>query len=163
MRISRKRRFPMEIDQARVLIIATDGFEQHELFGPRDMLHDLGAEVTLASIEKREIQGTIHDEKGATITATATLDEVSADDYDALILPGGVANPDKLRTVEKAVQLVKDFHAAGKPIAAICHGPWMLVEADIVRGRPVTSWPSIRTDLAKIGRASCRDRVCQQV
>src|SRR3546814_19195968 len=106
----------MEIDQARVLIIATDGFEQHELSGPRDMLHDLGAEVTLASIEKREIQGTIHDEKGATITATATLDEVSADEYDAMILPGGVANPDKMRTVEKAAQLVKDVKAAGKPI-----------------------------------------------
>src|SRR3546814_17561502 len=102
MRISRKRRFPMEIDQARVLIIATDGFEQHELFGPRDMLHDLGAEVTLASIEKREIQGTIHDAKGATITATATFDEVSADDYDMLIIPGGVANPDKLRTVARS-------------------------------------------------------------
>src|SRR3546814_7789733 len=102
MRISRKRRFPMEIDQARVLIIATDGFEQHELFGPRDMLHDLGAEVTLASIEKREIQGTIHDENGATITPTATLVAVSADDYDVLLLPAGVANPDKLGTLAKA-------------------------------------------------------------
>lgn len=141
----------MEIEQARVLILATDGFEQDELFIPREMLQDLGAEVVIASIEKRPIQATIHDEKGATISADATFDDVSVDRFDALILPGGVINPDALRTQKKAVQLVKDFNAAGKPVAAICHGPWMLVEADILRGKTATSWPSIRTDLRNAG------------
>ena len=141
----------MEIARARVLIIATDRFEQSELFGPREMLMDLGAEVTIASIEKREILATIHDEPGATISATATLDEVSPDDFDALILPGGVGNPDRLRMEKRAIELVRGFHAAGKPVAAICHGPWLLVEADIIKGKTVTSWPSIRTDLKNAG------------
>lgn len=141
----------MEIARARVLIIATDRFEQSELFGPREMLMDLGAEVTIASIEKREILATVHDEPGATISATATLDEVSPDDFDALILPGGVGNPDRLRMEKRAIELVRGFHAAGKPVAAICHGPWLLVEADIIKGKTVTSWPSIRTDLKNAG------------
>ena len=141
----------MEIARARVLIIGTDRFEQSELFGPREMLMDLGAEVTIASIEKREILATIHDEPGATISATATLDEVSPDDFDALILPGGVGNPDRLRMEKRAIELVRGFHAAGKPVAAICHGPWLLVEADIIKGKTVTSWPSIRTDLKNAG------------
>ena len=141
----------MEIARARVLIIATDRFEQSELFGPREMLMDLGAEVTIASIEKREILATIHDEPGATISATATLDEVSPDDFDALILPGGVGNPDRLRMEKRAIELVRGFHAAGKPVVAICHGPWLLVEADIIKGKTVTSWPSIRTDLKNAG------------
>ena len=141
----------MEIARARVLIIATDRFEQSELFGPREMLMDLGAEVTIASIEKREILATVHDEPGATISATATLDEVSPDDFDALILPGGVGNPDRLRMEERAIELIRGFHAACKPVAAICHGPWLLVEADIIRGKTVTSWPSIRTDLKNAG------------
>src|SRR3546814_1627503 len=115
------------------------------------MLMDLGAEVTIASIEKREILATVHDEPGATISATATLDEVSPDDFDALILPGGVGNPDRLRMEKRAIELVRCFHAAGKPVAAICHGPWLLVEADIIKGKTVTSWPSIRTDLKNAG------------
>src|SRR3546814_3476591 len=97
------------------------------------MLMDLGAEVTIASIEKREILATIHDEPGATISATATLDEVSPDDFDALILPGGVGNPDRLRMEKRAIELVRGFHAAGKPVAAICHGPWLLVDRTSTR------------------------------
>src|SRR3546814_11378973 len=113
---------------ASVAIMATDSCEQSELFGPRGMRMGLGAEVNIASIEKREILATVHDEPGATISATETLDEVSPDDFDALILPGGVGNPDRLRMEKRAIELVRGFHAAGKPVAAICHGPWLLVE-----------------------------------
>lgn len=107
--------------------------------------------MKLASPEKKPIQGMKHDEKGATITPDLTLDDVRVEDYDGLILPGGVANPDRLRTNRKAVDLVRAFVHSGKPVAAICHGPWLLVEADIVSGRTVTSWPSVRTDLANAG------------
>ncbi|BAV64741.1 type 1 glutamine amidotransferase domain-containing protein [Sphingobium cloacae] len=139
------------IDQTRILIIATDGFEQSELFDPRDRLIEAGAAVKLASPEKKPIQGMVHDEKGDTITPDLTLDEVRIEDHDGLILPGGVANPDTLRTNGKAVELVRAFVQSGKPVAAICHGPWLLVEADVVSGRTVTSWPSVRTDLANAG------------
>lgn len=139
------------IDQTHILIIATDGFEQSELFEPRDRLIGARAQVTLASPEKKPIQGMQHDEKGATITPDKTLEEVNIDDYDGLILPGGVANPDYLRTNERAVELVRSFVESGKPVAAICHGPWLLAEADVLSGRTVTSWPSIRTDLRNAG------------
>ena len=139
------------IADAKILIIATDGFEQSELFGPRDRLIAAGAEVVLASPGTDPIQGTVQDEKGKTITPDITLDAVDPDDYDALVIPGGVANPDMLRTIDAAVDIVRAFDDAGKPIAAICHGPWMLVEADIVEDRTVTSWPSIRTDLENAG------------
>lgn len=145
------------IDQTRILIIATDGFEQSELFEPRDQLIGARATVELASPEKKPIQGMQHDEKGATITPDLTLDDVRIDDYDGLILPGGVANPDNLRTNEKAVALVRDFVRSGKPVAAICHGPWLLAEADVLSGRTVTGWPSVRTDLGNAG-ASVVDR-----
>lgn len=141
----------MQIDKARILIIATDRFEESELFGPREILLAKGAEVTIASIEKRDIMATVHDEPGRKIAATATLDEVSAVDYDALVLPGGVGNPDRLRMEPRAIALIRDFNEAGKPIAAICHGPWLLVEADILRGKTATAWPSIRTDLRNAG------------
>jgi protease I len=136
---------------SRVLVVATDGFEQSELIGPRDALTGAGVTVDIASIEPGPIQGTVHDEKGETVEATLAVADVEADDYDALLLPGGVANPDKLRMNEDAVRLVREFMAAGKPVAAICHGPWLLVEADVVRDRRVTSWPSIRTDLRNAG------------
>jgi protease I len=139
------------IAQANVLIIATDRFEQSELFGPRAALLDLGATVTLASDKTDPILGTVHDEPGATITPDLLIEDVDPAGYDALILPGGVGNPDKLRMNETAVALIRAFDVAGKPVAAICHGPWLLVEADIVRGRTVTSWPSIRTDLRNAG------------
>jgi protease I len=113
--------------------------------------------VTLASPSRDPIQGMIHDEKGATITPDITMDEARPDDYDALLIPGGVANPDKLRINEKAIEIVRSFAGAGKPVAAICHGPWLLAEADVVRDRTVTSWPSVRTDLKNAG-ARVEDR-----
>lgn len=139
------------IETSKILIIATDGFEQSELFGPRDQLLDLGADVTLASPDTRPIQGMQHDEKAETITPDMRLDQVNPEDYDALVIPGGVANPDALRQEQRAVEIVRSFADAGKPVAAICHGPWLLVEADIVEGKTVTSWPSVRTDLANAG------------
>lgn len=139
------------IEEARILIIATNGFEQSELFSPRERLKDLGAEVMLASPDIHPIQGMIHHEKGQTITPDMTLAQVTPDDFDALLIPGGVANPDTLRQERRAVEIVKAFADAGKPVAAICHGPWLLVEADLVRGRTVTGWPSVRTDLANAG------------
>jgi protease I len=135
------------ISDARILIIATDGFEDSELLEPRKRLLAAGAEVVLASPSTEQIKG----EHGALITPDRTLSDVSEDEFDALLIPGGVKNPDKLRTVDEAVDLVRDFADAGKPIGAICHGPWLLVEADIVEGVTVTGWPSVRTDLANAG------------
>ena len=139
------------IPESRVLIIATDGFEEWELFGPRQILQERGAEVVLASPKRDPIQATIHDDPGKTIRPDMTVDEALADDFDALILPGGVRNPDHLRLNARTIQLIKDFAAQGKPVGAICHGPWLLVEADLLRGRTATSWPSIRTDLRNSG------------
>jgi protease I len=139
------------ISEARVLIVATDGFEEWELFGPREILQKRGAEVVLASPNLDPIQATVHDDPGKTIRPDLTVDEALADDFDALILPGGVRNPDHLRTNVRAIQLIKDFAGQGKPVGAICHGPWLLVEADLLRGKTATSWPSIRTDLRNAG------------
>ena len=139
------------IADARVLIMATNRFEESELFGPREILLGKGAKVTLASLDRDDILGTVHDVPGKSIKPDLTIAGVRDDDYDALLLPGGVGNPDRLRMDEDAVALVRRFVAAGKPVAAICHGPWLLVEADVVRGRRVTSWPSIRTDLRNAG------------
>jgi protease I len=135
------------ISDARILMIATDGYEDSELLETRRLLEDRGAEVTLASLEKGEIKG----DKGATAEVDVTIEEVDAGDFDALVLPGGVANPDKLRMNEKVVETVRAFAESGRPVGAICHGPWLLVEADVVKGRTVTSWPSIRTDLRNAG------------
>jgi protease I len=135
----------------KALIIATNGFEQDELFKPREALLDAGVEVTLASLSRDPIQGEKHGEKGESITPDALVSEVRADDYDALVIPGGVANPDKMRTYRNAVKLVRDFLFAKKPVAAICHGPWLLAEAEALDGRTVTSWPSVRTDLKHAG------------
>ena len=139
------------ISDARVLIVATDGFEEWELFGPRQILQKLDAEVVLASPKRDPIQATVHDDPGKTIRPDMTVDEALADDFDALILPGGLRNPDRLRLNVRVIQLIKDFDDQGKPIGAICHGPWLLVEADLLRGRTATSWPSIRTDLRNAG------------
>jgi protease I len=139
------------ITESRVLIVATNGFEEWELFGPRRILQDRGAEVVLASLTREPIQATIHDQPGKAITPDLTIDEANADDFDALILPGGVRNPDTLRIHGNAIDLIRDFARQGKPIGAICHGPWLLVEADLLRGRTATSWPSIRTDLRNAG------------
>lgn len=140
-----------DVSQAKVLFIATDGFEQSELFKPREALLDAGAQITLASNKSDPIQGMQHDKKGDTITPDAALGDVSADDFDALVIPGGVANPDALRMEAEALRIVRDFFAQNKPVAAICHGPWLLAEADVIDGRRLTSWPSIRTDLANAG------------
>jgi protease I len=140
-----------KISKSRILIVATDGFEQSELFGPREMLLDHGADVKLASPDMKPIQATIHDDPGKTIAPDLTLDDARVEDFDALILPGGVRNPDALRTNKTAIALIRDFDRAKKPVAAICHGPWLLVEADLVRGKTVTGWPSIRTDLFNAG------------
>ena len=139
------------IDGAKILIMATSRFEESELFGPREILLAKGAEVALASLDLAEIQATVHDELGKKITPNLTIADAAHEDYDALLLPGGVGNPDRLRTDADAVGLVKAFAAAGKPVAAICHGPWLLVEADVLRGRRATSWPSIRTDVRNAG------------
>ena len=139
------------IGDCRVLIVATDGFEEWELFGPREILSKRGAEVVLASLKRDPIQATIHDDPGKTIRPDLTVDEAKAEDFHALIIPGGVRNPDQLRMHPQVVELIRDFHAQGKPIGAICHGPWLLVEADLLRGRTATSWPSIRTDLRNAG------------
>lgn len=139
------------IPESRILIVATDGFEEWELFGPREILQKRGAEVVLASPKRDPIQATVHDDPGKTIRPDLTVDEALADDFDALILPGGVRNPDHLRMNVRVIQLIKDFAEQGKPIGAICHGPWLLVEADLLRGRTATSWPSIRTDLRNAG------------
>ena len=136
-----------KISDARILMIATDGFEDNELMKPRETLIGRGAKVTLASLET----GTITGDDGATVEADCTVEDVEADDYDALLLPGGTKNPDALRMDETTVGLVRRFAQAGKPVAAICHGPWLLVEADVIRGRTVTGWPSIRTDLRNAG------------
>ena len=139
------------IGEAHVLIMATNRFEESELFGPREMLLARGAKVTLASLAIDEILGTVHDEPGKKIKPDLLIRDATAADYDALLLPGGVGNPDQLRMIEDAVALVREFANTAKPVAAICHGPWLLVEADLLRGRRATSWPSIRTDLRNAG------------
>jgi len=135
----------------RVAILATDGVEEVELTEPRDALKEAGATAQVVSPKSGNIRTWQHDDWGNEIPVDIGLDQVSAEDFDALMLPGGVMNPDRLRADDRAVQFVRDFFAAGKPIAAICHAPWMLVEADIVRGRSVTSWPSLETDLRNAG------------
>jgi len=140
-----------KISDSRVLILATDGFEEWELFGPRQILQTHGAEVVLASPRLDPIQATVHDDPGKTIRPDLTVEQASAENFDALILPGGVRNPDQLRMNAGAIQLIRNFAEQEKPIGAICHGPWLLVEADLLRGKTTTSWPSIRTDLRNAG------------
>ncbi len=135
----------------KILAIAMEGFEKSELFQPRSALIDAGFEVTLASKEMGEIRSLEHLDWSDPIAVDATFDKVSADDFDGLLIPGGVANPDAMRAEPKAVALVKAFVDAGKPVAAICHAPWMLIEADVVSGRTVTSYPTVRTDLKNAG------------
>jgi protease I len=137
----------LEISEARILIVATDGFEDSELLDPLKSLRAKGAQVTLASLKKQQIKG----DNGAAAMPDAEVRDVRAEDFDALLLPGGTKNPDALRMEEQVVGMIRAFVTAGKPVAAICHGPWLLVEADVIRGRTVTGWPSIRTDLRNAG------------
>ncbi|MDQ2893206.1 MAG: type 1 glutamine amidotransferase [Pseudomonadota bacterium] len=140
-----------DLNKARVLMIATDGFENDELFKPRQALLDAGATVTLASIKTDAIQGEKAGEKADTIKPDMTIDDVDTDDYDALVLPGGVGNPDLMRMEERAIEIVTEFMDDDKLVAAICHAPWLLAEADVIDGRRLTSWPSVRTDLSNAG------------
>jgi protease I len=136
-----------KISDAKILFIATNGFEDSELLEPRRILKERGAQVTLASLETGEITG----DNGATVEVDAALENIDIARFDGLVLPGGTKNPDALRMEEKVVALIRRFVESGKPVAAICHAPWLLIEADVVRGRTVTGWPSIRTDLRNAG------------
>jgi protease I len=135
----------------RVAFLATDMVEQVELTEPWEAVKDAGGTPELVSLEEGEIQGFNHYDKADTFKVDRTVEEARAEDYDALVIPGGVGNPDTMRTDENAVQLVRDFFEQGKPVGVICHGPWMLVEAGVVRGRKVTSWPSLQTDIRNAG------------
>jgi protease I len=140
-----------DLSGKRVAFLATDMFEQVELTEPWTAVEDAGARPELVSLSAGQIQGFDHYDKADTFAVDRTVDEVTADEYDALVLPGGVGNPDTLRTSEDAVRLVRSFVESGKPVAAICHGPWTLVEADCVRGRTLTSYPSLQTDIRNAG------------
>lgn len=135
----------------KVAILVADGFEQIELTEPKAALEAAGAKTEIVSPAEGEVQGWNHDEKADSFTVDMPLSRARSDDYDALLMPGGVRNPDQLRTLTRAVEFVDGFFAAGKPVAAICHAPWTLIEAEVVKGRKLTSWPSLKTDLANAG------------
>ena len=141
-----------ELQGRKIAFLATDGVEQIEYTDPRKAVEEAGATAHLVALEPGEIQGFNHLDRGDRFPVDKAVAEASADDYDGLVLPGGVANPDALRADKDAVQFVRSFFEAGKPVASICHGAWTLVEADVVRGRTLTSWPSIRTDIRNAGR-----------
>jgi protease I len=140
-----------KLDGKRIAFLATDGVEEVELIEPRKAVEDEGAEVELLSLKKGEFQGFDHLDKDRVFTADKAVKDASADDYDGLVLPGGVANPDFLRADEDAVRFVRGFFDAKKPVGAICHGPWTLIDAEVIKGRTLTSWPSLRTDLRNAG------------
>ena len=141
-----------ELRDRKIAILATDGVEQVELEQPRQAVQDAGATATLLSLDDGDIQAMNNDlEPADTFSVDRVVSDASVEAYDGLILPGGTCNPDRLRMDEDAVSFVRDFVASGKPVAAICHGPWTLVEADVVRGRRITSFPSLRTDLRNAG------------
>lgn len=144
---------PDQLKGRKVAFLATDGVEQVELTAPWNAVKQAGADVVLVSEKPGEIQAVNHDEKGERFPVDVLVSNVTARDFDALVLPGGVKNPDKLRTNDDAVKFVRDFMELDKPVAAICHGPWLLVEADAVRGRTITSWPSLETDVRNAGGA----------
>jgi protease I len=139
------------LDGKRVAFVATDGVEQVELTEPWKAVEEAGGKPELVSIEQGEIQGFNHLDKADTFKVDKVAADADAGDYDALVLPGGVANPDRLRTEDDVVGFVTGFFEEGKPVAVICHGPWTLVEGDLVRGRKITSWPSVRTDIRNAG------------
>lgn len=142
----------------KVAMLATDGFEQSELMEPKRLLEEAGAQVTVIAPEgKQQIKGWDKKDWGQSVPVDQSLDKAQPDGFDALVLPGGVMNPDNLRQVPKAVEFVKAFGETGKPIAAICHGPWTLINAGLVKGHTLTSWPSLRQDLENAG-ATWEDR-----
>jgi protease I len=140
-----------KLDGKKIAFLATDGVEEVELTEPLKAVSDEGADVDLLSLKAGEFQGFEHLDKDQTFTADKAVKDASADDYDGLVLPGGVANPDALRLDKDAVRFVRSFFEAKKPVGAICHAPWTLIEADVVKGRTVTSWPSLQTDLRNAG------------
>jgi protease I len=140
-----------ELQGKRVAFLATDMVEQVELTEPWKAVEEAGAKPELISLDEGEIQGFNHYDKADTFKVDRTAEEARADDYDALVIPGGVGNPDTMRVDENAVQFVRGFFEQNKPVGVICHGPWMLVEAGVVRGRKVTSWPSLQTDIRNAG------------
>ncbi|HYU52160.1 MAG TPA: type 1 glutamine amidotransferase domain-containing protein [Gemmatimonadaceae bacterium] len=141
----------MQLQGKRVAILATDGVERAELLEPRKALDEAGARTVVVSPKTGKIKGWDRGQWGDDIAVDQSLDTARAEDFDALMLPGGVMNPDRLRQNQLAVQFVRSFFDVGKPVAAICHAPWMLVEADVISGRTVTSWPSLRTDIRNAG------------
>jgi protease I len=143
----------------KIAILVADGFEQTELTEPRKALEEAGARTEIVSPAEGEVQGWHHDEKADTFPVDVPLDEANSNAYDGLVLPGGVRNPDQLRLEPSAVRFVEDFFTANKPVAAICHAPWILIDAGAVRGRQVTSWPSLKTDLKNAGGIWVDDEV----
>jgi protease I len=149
-----------ELQGKRIAFLLTDGVEQIEYTEPRKAVEAAGAEAHLVSLKRGTVQGFNHLDKADTFEVDVTVRDADVDDYDGLVQPGGVANPDFLRNDPDAVAFTRAFFEAGKPVAAICHGPWTLVEADVVRGRTLTSWPSVRTDITNAGGTWVDEQVC---
>jgi protease I len=140
-----------KLDGKKVAILVTDGFEQVEMTKPRQALDEAGAETKIVSLKSGKIQGMNHADKGDKFDVDLTLDEARPEEFDALLIPGGLMNPDALRSNDDALEFTRHFFREGKPVAAICHGPWVLIDAGVVRGRTLTSWPAIKTDVRNAG------------
>ena len=140
-----------KLEGKKVAILATDGFEQVEMTKPREALDEAGAETKIVSLKSGKIQGMHHADKGDKFDVDLTLDEARPEEFDALMIPGGLMNPDSLRSNVDALEFTRHFFREGKPVAAICHGPWVLIDAGVVRGRILTSWPAIKTDVKNAG------------
>jgi protease I len=140
-----------QLDWKKVAILVTDGFEQVEMTKPREALDEAGAETKIVSLKPGKIQGMHHADKADKFDVDLTLDEARPEEFDALLIPGGLMNPDALRANEDALEFTRHFFREGKPVAAICHGPWVLIDAGVVRGRTLTSWPAIKTDVKNAG------------
>lgn len=140
-----------KLEGKKVAILVANGFEQVEMTKPREALDEAGAETKIVSIKSGKIQGMNHDEKGDKFDVDLTLDEADAEDFDALLIPGGLMNPDEMRQQKKALEFARDFFESGKPVAAICHGPQVLITAGLVRGRKMTSWPALEADMKNAG------------
>jgi protease I len=149
-----------ELDGKRIAFLFTEGVEQVELTEPLEAVRKAGAEPELISLDNGKVQMWEHFDKGDTIEAERAVSDADASEFDALVLPGGVVNPDQMRTDEDAVAFVRSFFEQDKPVGAICHGPWMLAEADVVKGRTLTSWPSLKTDLRNAGGDWVDEEVC---
>jgi len=140
-----------KLDGKKVAILVADGFEKVEMTKPREALDEAGAETKIVSLKPGKIQGMNHADKGDKFDVDLTLDEARPEEFDALLIPGGLMNPDALRSNDDALEFTRHFFREGKPVAAICHGPWVLIDAGVVRGRTLTSWPAIKTDVENAG------------